>query len=462
MELTDNNLENFFIIITFITSFFGVFITNGVILGVPSIGAEFGMNNVLQNWIPTILVLVVTIFTLPCGQLCGKFGFKRSLLIGQTVILIGLVVCCLSISTEMFFTSRVIQGIGIAIGNVCEMAIIVLAIKEENRGKALGIIVTGVYLGTTLSPVVCGFLVENFGWRSMFYITIFFNSIGTILLYLKFKQEWKPNENDKVDYKGMALYMVGIFLLIYGITTLMDTTGKILAVAGLAILIAYGAFELRQKTPSFEMNLFRNRSFTSYNIAGLCGYLAMMVLTTLYNYHFQYVRGWDPQLTGLILLVSPIVMSITAPNAGKLSDRIHPQKIATVGMAISIFGFVLLMFLNASTPLYVIIISMILTAIGLGLFSSPNMNAIMSAVDKKYAAHGAASQLTMRGIGQTMSLSFLTVVFAWIMGTLPLSTKYAGMIVQSSQIVCGICTVACIIAIAASVIGLKYENKAIS
>lgn len=459
MLIMKRDTEYYFVLITFITSFFSVFIVNGVILGVPTIGAEFGMNNVVQNWIPTILVFVVTIFTLPAGQICGKFGFRRSLIYGQAIILLGLAICCLSVSTEMFFASRVIQGIGIAIGNVCEMAIVVLAIKEENRGKALGIIVTGVYLGTTLSPAICGFLVQNFGWRSMFYITIFFNTIGLIILILKIKDEWKTNENDKIDFKGMILYMVGIFFLIYGITTFITIYGKLCTLIGIVLLIVFGLFELRVKTPSFDVNLFKVKPFTAYNIAGIFGYLAIMSLTTILNYHFQYVRGWNPQLTGFILLVSPIVMSITAPFAGRLSDKVQPQRIASVGMVLAAFGFVFLIYLNGNTSLYIIILAMILAAAGMGLFSSPNMNAIMSSVEKKYAAHASAAQLTMRGIGQTVSLSLLTLVFAWIMGKLPLSAKYATLIVQASQIFCLICCISCVLAVVFSIVGLKAENK---
>ena len=454
----NEDFEKYFIIITFITSFFGVFITNGVIIGTPEIAADFGMNNVLQNWIPTLLLLVTTICTLPSGQLCGKFGFKKCLLIGQSIILIGLIICCLSTTTELFFTSRVLQGMGIAIGNVCEMAIIVLAIDNERRGQTIGIIVTGVYLGTSISPVACGFLVEQFGWRSMFYLTIFFDAICWILMYLKITDEWKPNAEDIIDYKGIILYMIGIGIFIDGITDLVSTTGQILTVIGLILLVLFGYFELHQRMPAFEFHLFKDRPFTAYNIAGLCGYLAVMVLTTIFNYHFQYVRGWNPEQTGLILLISPVVMSITAPNAGKLSDKIHPQKIATIGMAITIIAFLILIFLDGSTPLPIIILAMVLQAFGMGLFSSPNMNAIMSAVSDKYASHASACQLTMRAIGQTLSLSILTVVFAWIMGSLQISSQYAGMVVTSSQIVCIICGIACVLAVIISIIGLKSEK----
>ena len=102
---------------------------------------------------------------------------------------------------------------------------------------------------------------------------------------------------------------------------------------------------------------------------------------------------------------------------------------------------------------------MVLQGIGMGLFTTPNTNAIMSSVPPKDAPTASASQATMRTIGQTMSLGLLTLVFAWIMGNLELAPQYASMIVQSSQIICGICTCACILAIFASLVGIRSSDK---
>ena len=95
----------------------------------------------------------------------------------------------------------------------------------------------------------------------------------------------------------------------------------------------------------------------------------------------------------------------------------------------------------------------------MGLFSSPNMNAIMSSVPPKDAPTASASQATMRTIGQTMSLGLLTLVFAWVMGSLKLDPQYASMIVQASQTICIICTVACVLAVFASLVGIKSSDK---
>ena len=453
------DLETIVIAVSFITSFFAVFLSNGIIIGVPAIAQEFAMNNVIQNWVPTIFFLVVAVFTVPAGQISGKFGVKKTLLAGVILYLLASIGACLSFSTETFLIFRILQGAGVAFLNVSAMAMVVQAVKPQNRGKALGFTVTGVYLATSLSPVICGFLVQNLGWRSMFYFVIPFLVLCIILMVLKIDGEWKTYEKDKIDKIGSILYGIGILAFIYGFTTLTTTNGLLITVVGVILLIIFAAYELRQKSPVFNMHLFKNKKFTSSNIAALCSYIAVMVITTILNYHFQYVRGWNAQMSGMILIITPIIMAIMAPNAGKLSDKIHPQKLAAIGMGIATIAMVILTFLTKDTPLYLVVIAMILQGFGMGLFSSPNMNAIMSSVPPKEAPTASASQATMRTIGQTMSLGLLTLVFAWVMGTLELAPQYASMIVQASQTICLICTIACVLAVFASLVGIRSSDK---
>ena len=298
--------ETSVVLVSFLTSFFAVFLAAGIVIGVPSIASEFGMNNVVQNWIITIALLVVAIFTLPAGQLSGKFGVKKSLVIGVLIFLVGSIGACLSFSSESFLFFRVIQGIGGAFSNVASMAMVVQAINPKNRGKALGFTVTGVYLAGSLSPVICGFLVYNFGWRSMFYFTIPFFVVCIALMILKIPGDWKTYENDKIDSIGYLIYGIGILLFIYGFTSLMTTFGKLSVAIGFILLLVFAYYETRVNTPAFNMRLFKNMKFTSSNIAALCSYLAIASLTTILNYHFQYVRGWNAQMAGLILIVTPI------------------------------------------------------------------------------------------------------------------------------------------------------------
>lgn len=406
--------ESYVVFVSFITSFFAVFLSAGIVLGVPSIADEFAMNNVVQNWIPTIALLVVAVFTLPAGQISGKYGVKKSLIIGVLIFIFASLGACLSFTTEIFLLFRVVQGIGMAFLNVSAMAMVVQAINPQNRGKALGFTVTGIYLAGSLSPVLCGFLVYNLGWRAMFYFVIPFLVLCLILMLLKIPGEWKTYEKDKIDSIGYLIYGIGILLFIYGFTNLMNTVGWVCVIIGLCLLIIFAYYELNVESPAFNMRLFKNMKFTSSNIAALCSYLAIAAITTILNYHFQYVRNWDAQLTGIMLIITPIIMALIAPNAGKLSDKIHPQKLAAFGMSIATVTLLILLFLDANTPIYLIVVAMILQGVGMGLFTTPNTNAIMSSVPPKETPNASAAQSAMRTIGQTMSLGLLTLVFAWI------------------------------------------------
>ena len=453
------DMEWYVVFVAFLTSFFAVFLSNGVIVAVPTIASDFAMNNVVQNWVPTIIFLVVAVFTVPAGQLSGKFGVKRSLLAGVIVYLIGSIGCVLSFSTEVFMFFRVVSGAGMAFLTVSSMAMVVSAVKPQNRGKALGYTVTGVYIATSLSPVICGLLTFNFGWRAIFYVVIPFLILCLALIMIKIPMEWQTYAEDKIDKIGSIIWGIGILAFVYGFTNLVNSTGVFLTVFGLAVIVVFIFYELRQKSPVFNVRLFKNTKFLSSNVAALCSYLAIMVVTTILNYHFQYVRGWNTQMTGMMLIIPPILQAILAPNAGKLSDKYNPQVIAAIGMAVAACGLAILAFLDGNMPLYLVVIAMALEGIGMGVFSSPNMNAIMSSVPPKDAPTASASQATMRTIGQTMSLGMLTLVFAWIMGDLPMLAKYADLIVQGSQIICVICTVLCIIGIFSSLFGIRSKDK---
>lgn len=207
------------------------------------------------------------------------------------------------------------------------------------------------------------------------------------------------------------------------------------------------------------MHLFRNVKYTSSNIASLISYFATFVVTYILNYHLQYLNGFSPETTGLILIVTPLIMAIGAPIAGRLSDKINPQILAAIGMIIVSIALVILCFLDETTPLYMIFISMILQGVGFSLFSTPNNNVILGSVDKKDIATASASLSTVRTIGQSFSLGLLTLVFAYIMGNVPIIPQHYPQLILSSQVTMIISTILCIIAILLSLMGIKSGNK---
>ena len=450
--------KNLLLVICTVLSFFTVFAVNAVAIVIPSIAAEYHMSNIIQNWVTIIFLLVVAVLSVPAGQISGKYGLKKVTIVSVILFIIISIANVLVTSQEQFLVCRLILGIALAFINVTSMAMIVSVFPPEERGTALGINITGVYIGLSLSPVLGGILNYNLGWRSVVLFGVPFLFVILALLLTRINEEWITFKGIPIDIKGSLSYGVGMALFMYGFTILNTQLGIILTVVGIAVLVLFGIIELRQNHPVFDIRFFKNHKFLSANFASLCAYLATYAVTTILNYHLQYIKGLDSQTAGIILLVAPLCQVVLAPIAGRLSDKFVPQILAAMGMALGTISLFLFSSLNAQTPMLYLIISMIVYGIGFGLFSPPNTNVIMGSVPPKDTSIASASVATMRTVGQAMSMGILTLVFAFVMGDVPIIEQFYPLLTQSCQITCIICVVLCVLSVFASFVGFKSQN----
>lgn len=450
--------KNLILIICTVLSFFTVFAVNAVNIVIPSIASEFHMSNIVQNWVTIIFLLVVAVLSVPAGQISGKYGLKKVTIISIVLfIIISIINVCVT-SQEQFLASRFVLGIALSFINVTSMAMIVSAFPAEERGKALGINITGVYVGLSLSPVLGGILNYNLGWRSVVLFGVPFLFVILALLLTRIDDEWISFENVSLDWKGSVTYAIGMVLFMYGFTILHTQMGIILTILGVIILVVFAWVELRQKNPVFDIRFFKNHKFLSANFASLSAYLATYAVTTILNYHLQYIKGFDSQSAGIILLVAPLCQVILAPIAGRLSDKFVPQILAAIGMGLGTVSLFLFSTLSGSTSIEFLVVSMIIYGVAFGLFSPPNTSVIMGSVPPKDTSVASAAVATMRSVGQAMSMGILTLVFATVMGNVPIIEQYYPLLISSCQITCLICVVLCLASVFASFVGIRSKE----
>lgn len=430
------------------------FLLNAAPVALPSIAKSFAMNNILQNWVDTIYLLSIAVFSIPCGKICQKYGLNKILKVGIIFFLIGTLGTALSLNASMLLLFRVVLGIGSALLNVSSIALIVEAMPNEKKGPALGIAVAAVYIGIALSPILGGSLIFNFGWQSLFIATI-----PVILLnyYLsnKIKKEWIHYDNNKFDINGTILYSVGIVLFIYGFTRILEFTGQILTIIGIILLVIFGIWELKSSNPIFEMKLFKNIRFAAANLACLFSYFATFMITYVYNYHLQYIMGMNSQTAGLYLIITPAIMVLMSILSGYLIKKIKGEYLTGTGLIILAVAFILLCTLSNTTPLEIILIAMTLHGIGYGLFSSPNTVLITTSVPEEETSKASASLSAMRLIGQTVSLGIFTTVFAIIMSNVVIEPKYYALLIDSCHLISILAVIFVVIGAIISFLGLK-------
>jgi predicted MFS family arabinose efflux permease len=324
---------------------------------------------------------------------------------------------------------RVISGISAALIFSSNTPILLDNYPREQGGKALGYLVTGVYLGLATGPVFGGLLTHALGWRSIFIIaaaleTVFF--IGSLFAIPKGTDKGEPADTGlgRFDLPGSVMLTLAIVCLMIGFSTFTQYTwAKFMIIAAIALLVAFIIVELHTESPVVNVRAFRsNKNYAFSNFAALLNYSATFGLTYLMSTYLQTVKGFNAGIAGVILISQPIIMAIVSPPMGRMSDRRSPYMLATIGMLVCAAAILLFCFIDVDTPLLVIILGLLLMGFGVGIFSSPNNRAVMSNVEAKDNCVASSLLNTMRSVGQSSSLAIITLVSSLNLG----SQSFAG------------------------------------
>lgn len=456
----DKSMRMSALLVASIASFLTPFISAAINVALPAIGAEFATDAILLSWIPTSFLLVAAMFAVPFGRIADIYGMKKVFLYGMIIFTISSLLSAMAPSAFYLIIFRIIQGVGSAMVFVTGLAIITSVFPPHERGKVIGITIASVYVGLSLGPVLGGILTHNFGWRSLFYLMIPFGLLVIGLVYWKLKGEWAACRGEKFDVVGSILYSIMLVLIMYGFSTLPSILGIVMVIFGAIGLIAFVLWELRIEFPVLDMKLFfKNTTFAFSNLAALLNYSATFAVVFLLSLYLQYIKGLNPQDAGLILVAQPILMTIFAPLAGRLSDKYDPRIIATIGMGVVTIGIFLFAFLNSTTSFGYIITGLIILGIGFGLFSSPNTNSIMSSVERRFFGVASATVSTMRLIGQTMSMGVVLLIFAIYIGRVQLMPQQYPALLTSIQIAFIVFTIICFVGIFASLRARRKKQE---
>ena len=400
-----------------ITSFTGPFVISSVNVALPAIQKEFNADAVQLSWIATALLLAVAVTLVPAGRFADIHGRKKIFTWGLFLYTLASLVAAFSNSVEMLIFCRVFQGIGSAMFLTTGMAIITSIFPPKKRGKAIGIYVSAVYIGLSMGPFVGGILTQNIGWRSLFIVVVPLGALSILITLKYLKGEWADARGEPMDIVGSFLYGIAILTWVYGASLLPSKTALYLMAAGALCMVIFVWQELRVRYPVVEVRLFsRNKLFTFSSLAAMIHYAATFAITFLISLYLQYIKGLSPQAAGMIIVAQPVMMAAFSPLAGKWSDKIEPRIIASFGMGLTALGLFMLAWIGKNTSLTYITSNLLILGFGFAMFSSPNMNAIMSSVEKRYLGIASGTVATMRLIGQMSSMAITMVLFAMVIG----------------------------------------------
>jgi len=412
------------------------FMSSSVNIALPSIGEEFAMNAILLSWVNTAYLLAAAVFLVPFGRVADIYGRKKVFSYGIIVYTLSSFLLGVSPSGFFLLVFRVLQGMGGAMIFGTAVAILTSVFPVSERGKVIGINIAAVYTGLSLGPVLGGFLTQYLGWRSIFLVNVPLGLAVIVLVIARLPGEWAGSPGEKFDIPGSLVYGLTLVTIIYGMSLLPEKEALYLISIGILGIFAFVKWETRIDAPVLNMNLFkRNVVFAFSSLAALINYSATFAVAFLMSLYLQYIRGFDPQNAGLILLCQPVVMVLFSPFAGRLSDKIEPRIVASFGMALTTAALFTFALLEDTTGIQFVIARLAFLGAGLAFFSSPNTNAIMSSVGKKSYGIGSAMVATMRLLGQMTSMGIAMVVIALYIGKVEITPEYYVMFLKSAKLI---------------------------
>lgn len=423
------------LIVVAIVNFVISFMASSVNVALPAIGRDLRASAVQLGLTVTIFVLANASFLLPMGRFADIYGRRRIFITGMVIMALSTLSLGLIHSMAGFLLLRFFQGAGMGMALTTSLAIFTAVFPPQHRGRGMGIIVAMVYIGMSLGPSLSGFIVNFLGWRWVFILVFGLIAAALLLTLIRLKGEWANAAGEPFDYVGTGVFIVSLCLIVFGASRLTTSpTGKWVFITGMFGMIIFGMIEWKAHYPLLDLRLLLNNlGFTFSNLATFLNYASIMVFIFFIALYLQYVKGFSPQKAGMLLIVQPVVQALLAPMAGRLADIYPPSIIATIGMGFCTVGLTASAMINPDTSFTYIVVVMILLGMSLGLFSSPNMTAIMNSVGPEH--HGTASSMvaTMRITGMLFSATAIAVILSIYLGDAPVNSGNIPQFVASMQ-----------------------------
>jgi EmrB/QacA subfamily drug resistance transporter len=428
------------LLITTVGAFMAPFDGSIVNIAIPAIASSMRIGLETVVWISLAYLLVLTVLLINAGRLADIRGRKRIYILGFIIFTAGSMLCGASATGLELVIFRALQGLGAAFIAANSPAIVTESFQSWERGKALGINAMAVYVGLTAGPVIGGVLVQNLGWRSIFYVNVPIGILVVTLALMKLKEKRSLRVGERFDLTGAVTLSVALASFLVALT-LGGSSGwtslpilSLLLLTGSAFLLFIYAESRLARHPTLDLSLFtRNRLFAAANTAALLNYTAISGITFTISIYLQDVQGLDPQSAGLYLVAMSLAMALLSPISGWLADKFGSRSLSTGGMLIVTVGLLLLAQLTTSSSVNDIVSRLTLLGIGFGLFSSPNTRAVMSSVERNKLGVASGSLGTMRAAGQSIGLAMAGAAIATALPAQIILALFSGLTVQSDM-----------------------------
>jgi len=415
-EVEDSQQVNRFPIVAVLITGAFLSILNQTLLAtaIPPIMADLDLTENTAQWVTTVFMLVNGIMIPITAFLIERFTARKLFITAMSIFALGTIVCAFAPGFVMLMIGRVIQASGAGIMMPLMMTIFLLIFPVEKRGTAMGTVGLVIGFAPALGPVISGWLVEQYHWRSLFYVVLPFAIINIIAAYFVMKNITEQTY-PKVDLLSIILSTFGFGGLLYGFSSAgNEGWTSITVILALSVgAVSLTAFILRQlmlKQPVLEFRVFKNKIFTISTVIVMIAFIGLIASETILPIYMQTMAGYTALEAGLMILPGALIMGFMSPVSGRIFDKFGARYLVITGLMLLTITSFLYTNLTPETSLAYITTVFAIRMFGISMVMMPATTAGLNQLPRKLIPHGSAMTNTMRQVAASIGTAILITV----------------------------------------------------
>lgn len=387
-------------------------------VALPTLVRELHASSTQLQWMVDAYALVFAGLLLTGGALGDRFGRKGALTIGLVIFGLASLGATQATSATHLVIARGVMGIGAALVMPATLSILTNVFPPHERARAIAIWAGLAGAGAAIGPIAGGWLLEHFYWGSIFYL-----NVPVVLLALLGGRLLVPTSRDPdhaaLDPIGAGLSIVGLGALLYAIIEAGgarygwdDPIILVTGGGGIAVLVAFGLWELHSRHPMLDLHFFRDPRFSAASTAICLTFFAMFGNFFVLTQYLQFVHGYTALEAGIRTLPMAMTMMVAAPSSARLVERFGGKRVVATGLTTIAIGMGFLSTMNVDSSYAMLAVGLVIMATGMGLTMAPSTASIMSSLPLGKAGVGSAVNDTTRELGGALGVAVLGSLLA--------------------------------------------------
>ncbi|HXM55872.1 MAG TPA: MDR family MFS transporter [Candidatus Dormibacteraeota bacterium] len=386
-------------------------------VALPTLETDFAVSLNEIQWVVTGYSLGLAAVIPLTGWLSDRYGTKRVFLFSQVLFTLTSMLCGLAWSNPSLIAFRVVQGLAGGLIMPVGMTILMTVSRPEERGRMMGVLGLPMLVAPVLGPLLGGWLVQFVTWRLIFYLNVPIGVAGAIMTALLLQGTAGTARQHRLDVGGLALGIPAVVAVVYGLSeptqygwgsvqTLLPLLG------GLALLVAFCVYELRNPAPLIEIRVFRDAAFSAAMSLNFLIGVALFGSVVLVPLFLQQVQGYGALDSGVVLAAQGLAAAAAMPIGGQLTDRFGARQVVPFGLAVLTLSSIWMATLAPSTPRWAVAAMVAGRGLGIGLSIMPAMSSAYVTLAPSLIARATSVSNTVQRVASALAVAIVTTILA--------------------------------------------------